>query len=190
MVARSPPPILCERFAFCCRWLWHGTVLHNERERKISLSFYNFHLWDPWGRVKCFFIFLVFGLVRTDSRGPLWSESQGARLASGVTHLFISLFITFAATFLQSCYFVVYLQKALWVKFISNVLWVEKGREGQESNYVIGISVNDPFFLIRADGEMETEEAHRLMHRSMNGLCNLRCQMQRDQLEDLGKAAR
>lgn len=75
---------------------------HNERARererdRQTISLCNFHLWAPRARPQCLLSFLASPLVSTDSRGPLWSEGQGARQASVVTHLFIPLFITFAA---------------------------------------------------------------------------------------------
>lgn len=92
-----------------------------------------------------------------------------------VTHLFISLFITFAANI-----FTIMLFCGLLVKCIVSQVCFKcalsckriaqgspergEGRAGEQlqKHYVIGVSVNGPFFVIRlpkSDGEMETEKA-------------------------------
>lgn len=122
------------------------------------------------GVYSCFLGFSFSPLVRTDSRGPLWSGSGGVRQGSVVIHLFISLFITFAANVFTIVLFCGLFAKCIvsQVCFKLALSWKvaqgasESGGKGWRAiakHYIICISVNVPFFVLRihkADEEMET----------------------------------
>lgn len=107
------------------------------------------------------------GLPTSEDRQQraLWSEDRGARQASVVPHLFISLFITFAANI-----FTIVLFCGLFAKCIVSQVcfkcspgwrWGRAGKQLQR-HYRIDLSFNDLFFVIglhKAGGAMETGKA-------------------------------
>lgn len=92
-----------------------------------------------------------------------------------VTHLFISLFIKFAANIFTIMLFCGLFAKCIvcQARFKCSLSWKRvctgnpgrgEGRAGKQlqKHYIIDIFVNDPFFVIKlpkADGEMKTEKA-------------------------------
>lgn len=140
--------------------------------------------------MRCLPIFLASLLVRTDSRGPLWSKGRGARQASVVTHLFISLFITSAANIFTIMLFCGLFSKCVvrQVRFRCALSWKRiawgspargEGKAGQQSqkHYIIDLSVNGPFSGLRlpkADGETELSKHRRPVCSSVNRPCHLR----------------
>lgn len=79
------------------RLLLDSSVLEPSGLQVTEISLLPVRALGEQGVCSCVLGFSFSPLVRTDSRGPLWLGSGGARQGSVVIHLFISLFITFAA---------------------------------------------------------------------------------------------